>query len=206
MKVIGYRRVSTREQGISGLGMDAQQEAIERWANGRAVQWIEDRGRSGASLRRAGIQQALRELEAGDVLVVSKLDRLARSLGDFVALVERSRRGGWMLVCLDLGVDTTTPAGELAAHVIAAAAHYERRLIGARTADALAQAKARGVHVGRPRAVSDAVRDRVTREWLAGTPLRRIGEGLVADGILPPRGGDRWAPSTLRSLVGTAGS
>jgi Resolvase, N terminal domain len=67
----------------------------------------------------------------------AKLDRLSRSLLDFASLMEDARREGWALVILDLGIDTTTPSGEMIANVMATFAQFERRLIGQRTKDAL---------------------------------------------------------------------
>ena len=120
-RVVGYVRVSTTEQADSGLGLEAQRAAITGEAARRGwdlVATFEDAGRSGTSMRgRDGIAQALRAVEGtiASTLVVAKLDRLSRSLIDFTALMERSRRKGWNLVALDLGVDTTTPAGEVMA-------------------------------------------------------------------------------------------
>ena len=110
-----------------------------------SVQWVEDRGCSAKDLRRPGIREALRLLAAGDAdaLVVAKLDRLSRSLLDFSGLVEQSRRERWQLVALDLGVDTSTPSGEMLANVLASFAQFERRLIGQRTAEALRASKRR---------------------------------------------------------------
>ena len=135
-----YVRVSTREQAISGAGLGAQRVTIDHWAasRGGSVRYFEDKGRTAANLRRPGIQAALKALGPGDVLVVAKLDRISRSVQDFAGLLARARREGWALVCLDVGVDTTTPAGEMVANVMAAFAQYERRLIGQRTADGMA--------------------------------------------------------------------
>ena len=109
-----------------------------------------------------GLSEALRTIEGGeaDALVVAKLDRLSRSLIDFAGLIERSRRRGWAIVVLDLGVDTTTPVGELVANVMAAVAQWERRAIGQRTREALAVRRAQGVRLGRPRAIPPDVRAR----------------------------------------------
>ena len=83
------------------------------------------------------------------VLMVAKLDRLTRSVPQAYEVMDRSRRNGWALVALDLGVDTTTPAGEMMAGVACVFAQFERRLISQRTRDALA--------VRRPKACSSAV-------------------------------------------------
>ncbi len=79
---------------------------------------------------------------------LAKLDRLSRSVIDLCSLLEQSEREGWSLVLLDLGIDTTTPAGRVQAQVIAAFAEYERRLISQRTKDAMKAAIERGVHCG----------------------------------------------------------
>ena len=88
--------------------------------------------------------------------MVAKLDRLSRSMTDFTRLMERSWKKGWALVALDLGVDTTTPAGEMIANSVANFSQFERRLIGQRTKDALAVKRAQGVQLGRPQAAIDA--------------------------------------------------
>jgi DNA invertase Pin-like site-specific DNA recombinase len=74
--------------------------------------------------------------------VVSKLDRLSRSMLDFTGVMATAQKQNWALAALDCAVDTTTPAGEAMAHVLATFAQFERRLIGQRTRDALAAKKA----------------------------------------------------------------
>jgi DNA invertase Pin-like site-specific DNA recombinase len=134
--------------------------------------------------------------------VVSKLDRLSRSMLDFAGLMDRSTREGWALVALDLGVDTTTPQGEMVAAVMAVFAQFERRLIGQRTKEALAVKKAQGVRLGRPRLTPDAVIARIRAERAAGRTLRVIADGLNADGVPTAMGGRRW----YVSRAGGAGS
>ena len=116
MNVAGYVRVSTSEQVESGAGLDAQRRALREEAQRRG--WVlalyEDAGASGKSLSgRPGLQAALAAVEGGhaDALAVAKLDRLSRSLLDFASIVERARKRGWNLVCLDIGIDLSTPAG-----------------------------------------------------------------------------------------------
>src|SRR6266550_7686986 len=157
MKMIGYTRVSTDEQATNGHGLAAQRAAIEAEATRRgwSIEWVTDECASGKNLDRPGIQRALELLgkrqksrtykRAYDGLVVAKLDRLTRSLKDFAELMDRAHRERFALVALDLAVDTTTPAGELLANVMATVNQFERRVIAQRTKDALAVLKKRGV-------------------------------------------------------------
>ncbi len=204
--VIAYRRVSTEEQSNSGAGLDAQRSAIEAEAARRGwddVEWISDEGYSAKDLRRPGIAQALEELAAGQagILVVSKLDRLSRSLLDFAALMERARREGWALVILDLAVDTTTPGGEMMANVMATFAQYERRLIGQRTKDALTAKRAQGVHTGRRSTLDPAVKARIVAMRLEGAGLSAIARQLNDESVPTGQGGSRWYPSSVRAVA-----
>jgi DNA invertase Pin-like site-specific DNA recombinase len=149
--------VSADEQAMSNSGSAAQRIAIDQELEHRGwrdVEWIEDAGVSARNLDRPGIQRALGQLAAGDrnILVVSKLDRLSSSLLDVADLMSpRSERQGWRFVALDLGVDTTTPQGEMTAGVLAVFAQFERRLISERTRVGLAAKRAQGARLGRPR-------------------------------------------------------
>ena len=121
--MIGYLRVSTEEQANSGLGMEAQRETIQRYADAHnwEVVWYADAGLSAKSLDRPQLQAGLAGLHANrrtrdvDGIVVAKLDRLSRSVVDFAGVLELARARGWALVAIDLGVDTSTPTGELVA-------------------------------------------------------------------------------------------
>ena len=210
MKIIGYVRVSTDEQADSGAGLAVQRAAIEAEATRRGWQLVaihEDAGASGKSLNgRPGLAAALEAVEAGEAsgLVVAKLDRLSRSLLDFAGLMARSQRKGWALVALDLGVDTSTPAGEMMASVLAIFAQFERRLIGQRTRDALAVKRSQGVRLGRPRTMPVNVRERIRRERATGLSLPKIAAGLNADSIPTAQGGRRWYPSTVSAALRAA--
>lgn len=208
MRVVGYVRVSTAEQADSGAGLDAQRSAIDAEVKRRGWQLVEvfedANGVSGKSMsNRPGLQAALKEIEQGDAagLIVAKLDRLSRSLLDFAALMARSRERGWSLIALDLGVDTSTPAGEMMAHVLATFAQFERRLIGQRTKDALAVRKAQGVRLGRPPGLPEPVRRRIVRERKQGRSLRAIAAGLNAEGVPTAQGGKQWWPTTVRLVA-----
>ena len=172
MRVLGYVRVSTEEQSDSGAGLEAQRRAIEAECLRRGWQLlevVEDAGFSAKDLKRPGIQEALRVLEEGDAkaLVAAKLDRLSRSMIDFPALMATAQKQGWALVALDCAVDTTTPAGEAMANVLATFAQFERRLISQRTREALAVKKSQGVRLGRPTTMPTKVVNRIRRERAA---------------------------------------
>lgn len=142
---IGYARVSTDEQNL-----DLQRQALE--AEGCAV--IHEDMASGSGLNgRAGLLAALAGCNAGDVLVVWKLDRLGRSLLDLVSLAEDLKaRGIGLKVLTGQGaqVDTTRPEGRMIFGIMATLAEFERELIRERTKAGMAAAKRRGAHVGRP--------------------------------------------------------
>src|SRR5450759_2906425 len=117
-KTIAYIRCSTEEQADSRAGLEAQRAAILAEAKRRGwdeadVTFIEDAGFSGKNLDRPRIETALDALRhrKADTLVVSKLDRLSRSLVDFAGLMDRASREHWALIALELNVDTSTPAG-----------------------------------------------------------------------------------------------
>jgi DNA invertase Pin-like site-specific DNA recombinase len=206
MRVIGYVRVSTEEQGQSGAGIEAQKSAILDEAQRRGweqVTMIEDIGVSGRDLNRPGIRVALEALERGEAsaLVVAKLDRLSRSMLDFAGIMEMAQKQGWALVALDVSVDTTTPAGEAMAHVMATFAQFERRLIGQRTREALAEKRKQGIRLGRPPAIKPELAKRIRAERKKGATLREIADRLNAEGVPTPRGGKEWRPSSLEATM-----
>lgn len=154
-----YVRVSTDRQADSGLGLDGQRAAIEGWVRSQRlslqdVTWHVDAGKSGCTLDRPAMQLMLARLQKGDRLVVAKLDRLSRSLLDFAGLLERSQREGWAIAALDLGLDLSTPTGQMVASVLGSIAQWEARIIGERTSSALAEAKKRGRLPGKRSALS----------------------------------------------------
>jgi DNA invertase Pin-like site-specific DNA recombinase len=207
LRVVAYMRVSTDEQAISGAGLEAQRAAIlaERDRRGwELVEIFEDAGISGTSIDgRPGLGAAIEMVERGEaeVVVVAKLDRLSRSLVDFAGLMDRARRKRWSLVALDVQVDMTTPSGEMIANVLATFAQFERRIIGARTRDALAQKKLDGIKLGRPRTMPQDVRQRILRERANGRSYASIAASLTEDGVATAQAGRQWHASTIRKVV-----
>jgi DNA invertase Pin-like site-specific DNA recombinase len=166
------------------------------------VETIEDAGYSAKDLKRPEVQEALRALEAGEAkaLVVAKLDRLSRSMLDFAALMATAQKQHWALVALDCAVDTSTPAGEAMAHVLATFGQFERRLIGQRTREALAAKKASGVGLGRPPTVRQSVVRRIQRQRQRGDSLRKIADDLNESGVATAQGGVQWYAATVRHV------
>ena len=204
-KVIGYLRVSTEEQARSGLGLEAQRVRLAEEASRRDwdVRWITDDGYTASHLNRPGLTRALASLRSGEcsALVVSKLDRLSRSLIDFAGLTEMARAEGWAVIALDLGVDMSTPSGEMLANVLASFAQYERRLISQRTKDALAALRAQGVTLGRPKAVSAVVAERIGQWRRCGATYRAIAQALNDQHVPTGHGGRAWYASTVRGVL-----
>jgi DNA invertase Pin-like site-specific DNA recombinase len=146
MTTYGYARVSTN-------GQDLAAQEVELLAAGCAKVFKEKV--SGAKTDRAELAKVIRSLEPGDVLVVTRLDRLARSTRDLLNVLATiaDRKAGFRSL-KDTWADTTTPHGRLMLTVLGGLAEFERELIRARTGDGRARAKARGVKFGRPSPVS----------------------------------------------------
>jgi DNA invertase Pin-like site-specific DNA recombinase len=142
MSICGYARVSTDGQSLAS--QDAQLRAA-----GCAKVYSEKV--SGARSDRPELAKLLKRLEAGDVLMVTRLDRLARSTRDLLNILDTVAKAGAGFKSLgDTWADTTTPHGRLMLTVLGGLAEFERELILARTSDGRARAKARGVQFGRP--------------------------------------------------------
>jgi DNA invertase Pin-like site-specific DNA recombinase len=204
LPLAAYIRVSTAGQAASGIGLDAQRQTIKEAATASGFEvggWHEDAGRSGATMRRrTGLQAALADVKAGRVggIVVAKIDRLGRSSADVLGLVERAQLEGWRLVALDVGLDTTTPAGELVASALAMAARFEYRRISERQREKHAQLRRLGRARGRETAPRK-IADRIVRLRDGGASWQAIADRLERDKVPTPRGGTAWRPSSVRS-------
>jgi len=152
--IIGYARVSTAEQNLH-----AQIDSLNEASAGR----IFSETVSGVKAKRPELEKLLDQLRDGDVVVVTKYDRLARSLRDLLDIVEAIKERGAGFRSLAEDIDTTTPAGELIFHVFASIAHFERRRIAERTREGLAAARKRGRIGGRPPALSPDQKAEVMR-------------------------------------------
>lgn len=170
MTTIGYARVSTDEQTL-----DLQTDALRAAGCDRIET---DHGMSGATTRRPGLDRALAALQAGDTLVVWRIDRLGRSLAHLIETVADLGIRGVAFRSLTDPVDTTTPAGQLVFHIFGALAEFERKLIRERTMAGLAAAKARGVALGRRPSLTPLQAQHAAALLASGLPTREVGRIL----------------------------
>lgn len=204
MRAVGYVRVSTEEQGLRGVSLDAQAAAVQRevqrrqWAPAEIVREV---GSAGALENRPALVALLERLRAGeaDVLVVARLDRLSRSTADFCVLLDRAAREGWQVLCLDPPVDMTSPFGRALAQMSAVFAELERALISQRTREAVAAAKANGTYRNRTSTIPEDVQRKIARLRRRGWTWVRIIDQLEQDGDVAPAGG-QWSTRTLRRV------
>lgn len=208
-----YRRVSTKEQGRSGLGLDAQDRDISLFLERFSPTPYELLGTftdilSGADTARPELGKAL-ELarKTGATLLVSKLDRLSRKVSVIATLMEDKR--------VTFRVAQMPNADNFQLHIYAALAEQEREFISARTKAALAEAKARGTKLGGLRdetmkrnqvvkanatARAEKIRGLVVPMRDAGKPLREIAEHLNKAGVATARGGS-WQASQVKRVL-----
>jgi DNA invertase Pin-like site-specific DNA recombinase len=206
-RAIAYVGLSADELAEGGReGLAEQRAAVTEACRARGLdlaQVVEESGWSAATLARPRLARVLDRLDRGDAdaLVVSALDRLTWSVRDLAKLVERAREGNWRLVVGDVGMDTTTPAGETVTTVVVKLADLERRRTSQRSREALATKRSQGVRLGRPRALASGTIDRIVRERAAGMSLPKIAEGLNREGVPTAQGGKRWYASTVRAVL-----
>jgi DNA invertase Pin-like site-specific DNA recombinase len=215
---VAYYRVSTERQGRSGLGLDAQREAVRAYLNGAASRLMAEvvEVESGKRSDRPKLQEALRLCRLhGATLIIAKLDRLARN----VAFVSNLMESGAEFVAVDF-----PQANRLTIHILAAVAEHEAKAISDRTKRALAAAKRRGTKLGGDRgnlrkvrragtaasAASRAAKSsaRAADVWpvireiqQSGASLRQIAVELTARGIPTPRGPGSWNAAQVKRVV-----
>lgn len=173
--LIGYARVSTLDQDVA-----LQRQALEKAG---CSQIYEETG-SGARADRPQLKRALDYMRTGDILVVWKLDRLARSLQQLIDTVALLDGRHVQLRSLTEQIDTSTPAGRLTFHIFSALAEFERSLIRERTFAGLAAARAAGRRGGRPRKLTteDIEMAQIllaSPDWTRAAVAKRLGVGRM---------------------------
>jgi DNA invertase Pin-like site-specific DNA recombinase len=214
-RFVAYYRVSTDQQGRSGLGLEAQREAVRSYLNGGNWTLADEvtEVESGKRNDRPELDRALGLCRLyGATLVVAKLDRLARN----VAFISKLMESGVDFVAADF-----PQANRLTVHILAAVAEHEAAMISARTKAALDAVKARGVQLGKPanlrnqldgsakgNAAKAAKADKRAADLLplilpmkaGGASLRQIADGLNRCGVPAPRGGD-WSAVAVKRIL-----
>jgi len=217
-QAIGYCRVSTEEQAVEGVSLDAQRKQIETWckANGyKLTDVYVDAGLSGRQMRkREGLQKALKSISDDTALVAYSISRLARSLPDMLNICSQIDRKNGDLVSLTEQIDTTNAAGRMMFNMLAAFAQYESEIIGERTKSAMQYKKSQGekyCHIvpfgyveinGRLVEVNKEIKviKNIIRKHQKGISLRDIANKLNDTGVSTKRGG-KWHASTVRQVI-----
>lgn len=154
--LVGYARVSTNDQDTA-LQLDALKKA--------GVRVVFNESGSGVGPR-PQLQRALKRLCTGDVLVVWKLDRVARSLGDLLTILDRLKSAGASIRSLTEPIDTSSPIGEFTFQILGAVAQLERSMIRERVMAGQAAARARGKRWGPPRTLTGDQEAELVQLWL----------------------------------------
>lgn len=169
--LVGYARTSTLDQTA---GLEAQQRDLEAAGVGKL---FSEQVSSVDVAKREALESALDYLREGDTLVVTKLDRLARSVAHLMQIVERIQAKGAALRILNLGVDTATPTGKLMLTMLGGVAEFEREIMLERQREGIAKAKAAGKYKGRA-PTARAKGDEIRAMRAAGKTVPQIVEAL----------------------------
>ena len=236
MRAIGYIRVSTEEQASGGGSLATQESKLRAYAALYGIELIDiivDAGVSAKSLDRPGIQEALARLDRGEAegILISKLDRLSRSVGDWDYLIKHyfGEQAGFQLWSVADAIDTRTAAGRMVLNILMSVAQWERETIGERTHDVLQQQAVRGEKTGGsipygqmlgesrqvfvkgevkeiktlvPCPTEQSVIEEIRRLKAAGETLQRIAAELNARGI--QRRGGKWDHTVVSRLLKAA--
>lgn len=171
-RVFAYCRVSTADQTTDN---QVQEIAASGFVVSGPRTITETVSGSVAAMERKGFLDLMNKLETGDVLVVTKLDRLGRNAMDVRSTVERLADMGVRVHCLALGgADLTSPAGKMTMGVIATVAEFERDLLIERTQSGLARAKSQGKRLGRPQSLSEAAAKSVVARLTQGETVAAL--------------------------------
>ena len=231
MRLIGLTRVSTDGQEEEGVSLDAQEAKIRAYSKLYDIDLVailRDTG-SGKDMDRDGLQEALRMLRDGeaDGIVVAKLDRLTRSVGDFQLMLETyfSEKAGFILCSVSDSIDTRTASGRLVLNILITVFQWERETISERTREGLRHKKSRGERTGSVPYGKDLASDGVTlidnlgeQNWIAqiklwrrqGMTLHWICNALNKNGVPTKKAGQiingkpvkgKWLPAVVKKLA-----
>jgi site-specific DNA recombinase len=224
VRAVGYVRVSSEDQAREGVSLAAQAERIAAYAAAKGwalVAVVRDEGLSAKDLNRTGLQNLLdalpRRQRDFEAVVVTKLDRLTRSVRDLGTLMDTFKRAKVAFVSIGEDVNTGSAAGELFFNLVASVSQWERRAIGERTVAAMAHLRAKGRRTSRfapfgyrlegDRVVPDAREQEVLKLMRSlrsdGLSLREISRALAERGHLA-RSGAPFSSEVVRTSLAPA--
>ena len=204
VRALGYVSLPANE-GMQNAEFDAQLEAIDTYCDQRGwelVEVVRDVDTGGRDLERQGLLYALDKIGRGEAscIIVSELGRLSSSAADLGGVLDRLERSDGRLVAVDLGLDTASPEGRVAAQALASVSSWEHE----RTRRGLAAAAAGPAATIEPQVVQDvqALKERIATMRTAGMTLQAIADVLNSEGVPTLRGGLKWRPSSVQSAAG----
>jgi len=215
-KVIGYVRVSTEDQAINGVSLDAQQDKIRQYCELYDLELVGikiDAGKTAKNLDRQGLQDCLTMLDNGLVegIIILKLDRLTRKIADLNYLLE-NYFNQHLLFSVQEKIDTSTAAGRLILNVLMSVSQWEVETISERTKTALSYKKSIGEHCGSIPLGYEIVNKKLekTQQFETviyikelrkqGLSMAKIADQLNSESIPTARGGN-WFGSTIKAIL-----
>jgi DNA invertase Pin-like site-specific DNA recombinase len=209
-KALLYARVSTAMQVNDGVSLDVQERQLITAAEFHGFEeWdvIREEGKSGKNIKgRPVLQKALKDLESkeADALIVTRIDRLARSTSDFLSIVDVATKHGWRLILLDLNLDTSSYQGRFVTTVMSALAEMERGIIAERQKDVHKDRRAQGIvwgkDMGPMNRTPQELKDRILLERSSGRSYREIASRLNNEEI-PTQNGKSWYATTVKNIL-----
>jgi peptidoglycan hydrolase-like protein with peptidoglycan-binding domain len=203
VRVVGYVSVGSDEE-LKGPQFESQLSAIDRYCEERGwelVEVVRDVEPSVASAERRGLLYALEKIgrREASCIIVAELGRLSRSAADVGGIIDRLDRSDGRLVALDIGLDTASPEGQVAAQALASVSTWDagpdRRRIAAVAAAPAAPQRPAPVDVA-------AIKQRIVEMRQSGMTLQAIADVLNSEGVPTLRGGAKWRPSSVQSAAG----
>jgi DNA invertase Pin-like site-specific DNA recombinase len=193
-----------------GVSLDVQERTLKQAGEMYGfteTELVKEEGRSGKNVSgRPKLIDALNRLDQkeADALIVTRIDRLARSTKDFLDIVDRANKNNWRLILLDLNLDTSTYQGRFVVTIMSALAEMERGIIAERAKDIHKDRRERGVVWGRDlgpkQVISPAVAEQIRLKRSLGYSYQAIADSLNQQGIPSARGGS-WYASSVKNIV-----
>ena len=217
-RAVLYARVSTDKQAADGHGLDAQRTRLQSYAQSQGldvIDFVVDEGVSAKALERDGMARIRELVDSGavDVVLVTKADRVSRSLRDLLNFSAELEDHGITLITTDEQLDTSSPLGRAMNAMRGVFAQLERELVSVRTREAMAAAKDKGVRLGRPpvgwaiengrwvRTLRFPVVQRAHELRNEGLTLQQVADRLNNENAPTGSGRGRWYPSNVSRLL-----